>query len=62
LTGQSSFTNLWRPSSIASPTVLSLATPTTAPPQPFENKIIKNNENNDFGKILSYYNHTIDNI
>ena len=50
LTAQSSFTNLWRPSSISSPTVLSLATPSTAPPLQFENKIEKLNESTEFGK------------
>lgn len=48
ITSKSTFTNLWRPASISSPTVLSIKTPSTLPPLPFENKIEKNLENDKF--------------
>jgi hypothetical protein len=49
ISSKSSFTNLWKPSTISTPTVLSLSTPSTAPPVHYENKIQKLDENDDFG-------------
>jgi hypothetical protein len=50
ITATSTFTNLWKPSEISTPTILSIKTPSTLPPLPFGNKIQKNLENDKFGK------------
>jgi hypothetical protein len=50
ITAKSSFTNLWRPSEISTPTVLAIKTPSTLPPLPYAIPIEKNLENDKFGK------------
>jgi hypothetical protein len=51
ITSKSSFTNLWSPSQITTPTLLSVKTPSTLPPLPFGNEIEKNLENDEFGNF-----------
>jgi hypothetical protein len=61
LKAKSTFTNLWRPSEISTPTLLTVKTPSTEPPLPFANKIEKNLEHDEFGKsiLILYYRTTI---
>jgi hypothetical protein len=52
ISAKSSFTNLWSPSQITTPTVLSIKTPSTVPPLPFGDEIQKDVEHDKFGKYF----------
>ena len=54
ISAKSSFTNLWSPSQITTPTVLSIKTPSTEPPLPFGNEIQKDLEHDKFGKYFIF--------